>query len=118
VRVEATGLTTHPDVSFVCGPAARSGIDRTAVTNPTLVVEVTSPSTEDYDRGDKLSHYKQLPSLQAVLLVSHAGPRITLVERREEGWRVTDFRAGERVVLAEPAAELEVDRVYAALRDL
>jgi Uma2 family endonuclease len=51
-----------------------------AVVNPTLLVEVTSPSTEDYDRGDKLGHYKQLPSVLDVLLISHRRPQVTVVE--------------------------------------
>ena len=68
VRIEATDLTTFPDVSVVCGDRETAKIDPNAVVNPTLLVEVTSPSTEDYDRGEKLSHYKQLESLQAVLV--------------------------------------------------
>lgn len=70
LRVEATDLSTFPDVSVVCGEAIVR-IDRRAITNPILLVEVTSRSTEDYDRGDKLSHYKQIPSLRAVLFVSY-----------------------------------------------
>jgi Uma2 family endonuclease len=115
VRIEATGLTTYPDASFVCGPAQRSAIDRLAVTNPAILVEVTSPSTEDYDRGDKLSHYRQISSVQVVLIVSHAAPRITVVERDGDAWRTTDVRAGERVDLRAFAASFAVDDVYAVL---
>lgn len=76
---------------------------------------MTSPSTEDYDRGDKLSHYKQLPSLEAVLFVSHRSPRITVVRRGAEGWEETEVRSGERVVLRAPALTLAVDEVYAGV---
>jgi len=58
VRVESPDHTTFPDVSVVCGEPIMAAIDPNALTNPTLLVEVTSRSTEDYDRGDKLSHYK------------------------------------------------------------
>src|SRR5262249_20147686 len=68
VRVEETDLTTFPDGTVVCGERQSSPIDAHAVINPTLLVEVTSNSTEAYDRGEKLSHYKQIPSLVAVLL--------------------------------------------------
>jgi Uma2 family endonuclease len=118
VRVEATGLTTYPDASFVCGRIERADIDRLAVSNPTILVEVTSPSTEDYDRGDKLSHYKQIASLRAVFLVSHAGPRITVVERFEGGWHTTDVRAGEIARVTTPAIAIAVDAVYATLASL
>jgi len=56
VRIEATDLSTFSDVAVVCGPREVSAIDPNAVINPTLLFEVTSHSTEDYDRGEKLSH--------------------------------------------------------------
>src|SRR5688500_12791435 len=91
VRVEASGLSTFPDVSVVCGPIETSAIDSNAVTNPSILVEVTSRSTEDYDRSDKLSHYKQIPSLRAVLFVSHRMRRVTVVERAAAGWVETEL---------------------------
>lgn len=74
VRIDASDLSTFPDVSVICGEPFMSSLDANALSNPTLLVEVTSKGTEDYDRGDKLSHYKQLPSLQVVLFVSHRTP--------------------------------------------
>ena len=116
VRVESTALSAFPDASVVCGEARTSSIDGNALVNPTILVEVTSRSTEDYDRGDKLSHYKQLESLQAVLFVSHKTRRITIVERTTEdgrsGWRERDLRGGETVTLPVHGASLEVDDVY------
>lgn len=75
VRIEATDLTTFPDVTVVCGERQTSPVDPHAVTNPTILVEVTSHSTEDYDRGEKLANYKQISDLRAVLFVSHRVPR-------------------------------------------
>lgn len=115
VRIEATDLSTFPDVSVVCGPREVSAIDPNAVTNPTLLVEVTSPSTEDYDRGDKLGHYKQLPSLTAVLFVSHRRAQVTVIERSETGWEQREYRAGERVMVASPAFDFAVDELYAGI---
>ncbi len=115
VRVEATGLTTFPDVTIVCGERRVASIDANAVVNPTVLVEVTSSSTEDYDRGDKLSNYKQIPSLRAVLIVSHRQRRVSVIERTSPGWSVRDARAGERVELEDPALSLEVDDIYAGI---
>jgi Uma2 family endonuclease len=77
--------------------------------NPTLLVEVTSNSTEDYDRGEKLSHYKQCPSLRAVLIVSHRRRQVTVVERTETSWQTRECRSGEHVELADPAVSIPVD---------
>lgn len=115
VRVEANDFSTFPDATVVCGEREVSSMDRNAVLNPTLLVEVTSPSSEDYDRGEKLSQYQLLSSLRAVLLVSHRGARVTVVERTEEGWTERDVRSGERVLLAAPPLALDVDELYAGI---
>jgi Uma2 family endonuclease len=112
VRVEATGLTTYPDASVVCGPRQTARIDPHAMTNPTVLVEVTSPSTEDYDRGDKLSHYKQIPSLQAVIFVSHRLPQVTVIQRGRAGWEERHSRSGEQVKLTTPEIVFAVDDLY------
>jgi len=116
VRIEATGLSTFPDVTVVCGERQLAAFDRNAVTNPTLLVEVTSKSTEDYDRGDKLSHYRQCASVTAVAFVSHVRTQVTIVERAPDGWKVKEFRAGEDVVVSEPSLSFSVDEVYAGIR--
>lgn len=116
VRVEATDLSAFPDASVVCGPARTSAVDANALVNPTILVEVTSRSTEDYDRGDKASHYKQLESLQVILFVSHRSRRITVVERAAgEGparWMERELRGGEIVRLPVHGASFAVDAVY------
>lgn len=116
VRIEATDLSTFPDVTVVCGERHVSSIDRNAIVNPTLLVEVTSDSTEDYDRGAKLSHYQQCPSLRAVLFVSHRQARITVVERAGADWTTRDYGSGESVRLGEPQLELQVDELYAGIQ--
>jgi Uma2 family endonuclease len=68
VRIEATDLTTFPDASVVCGEQELSPVDPHGIKNPSLLFEVTSKSTEDYDRGEKLNHYKQI--------AWSAGPRL------------------------------------------
>lgn len=112
IRVEASDLSTFPDAAVICGEREVSCRDENAITNPTLLVEVTSKSTEDYDRGEKLSHYKQLPSLKAVLFVAHRTRRITVVERTAEGWTQREARGGEMVHVTSPALSFAVDSVY------
>jgi Uma2 family endonuclease len=113
VRVKATGLTTYPDVTVICGGAEEDPLSRHVALNPTLIAEVTSPSTEDWDRGDKLEHYKQIPGLQGCLLVSHRERKIDLVYRKPDGsW--TSRTAGPTESLSVPFLEctLTVDEIY------
>jgi Uma2 family endonuclease len=108
-----TGLTTYPDATVVCGKTLRATDDPIAVTNPCLLIEVTSPSTEDYDRGEKLRHYKSLPSVHEILIVSHRDHRLTLHRRNETGaWGTLEATAGNTVQLTSVAVALAVDEVY------
>jgi Uma2 family endonuclease len=113
IRVKATGLDTYPDVSVVCGYAERDLDDPNAVVNPTVLVEITSPSTEEYDRGEKLEHYKKIPSLREVLLVAHGERRVEVVRRLADGsWAPKSAGPGGSVTLVSLDAELSVDEIY------
>jgi Uma2 family endonuclease len=118
VRIAATDLTTYPDVSVVCGKVELDGKDAHAIINPTLVIEVTSPSSVDYDRGEKLRNYQQLDSVRAVIIVAHDTPRVTLVVRRGAGEWATSEHISGIARLADPAVELDIDHLYAAIAQL
>jgi Uma2 family endonuclease len=114
VRIEATDLSTYPDVSVVCGALETSAIDRNAMINPILLVEVLSDSTEAYDRGEKFAHYRRLPSLREYLLVSQREPRIESFRRSEQGiWMLAEAGSGETLTLAAlEGVHLDVDLIY------
>lgn len=111
VRVPATDLAAYPDLSIVWGPIERAADDPNAITNPRFLVEVTSPSTEEYDRGDKLSQYKQCASLEAVLLISHRRKQVTVVSRNGATWAEREVRGGERVEIGTEIA-FDVSELY------
>ncbi len=116
VRVVETGLATYPDVTVVCGELERDLENRDAAINPKLVVEVTSDSTESYDRTTKLAHYQRIPSLEAVLLVSHRERRFDVWVRAAEGtFSSSSFGPGEAVRIPALGVTLAVDDVYGDL---
>ncbi len=112
VRIPATGLATYPDVAVVCGRTQRASDDALAVVNPVLLVEITSNSTEEYDRGEKLRHYQHIPSVREILIVSHREPYLTLYRREYTEWVTFEARQREEVALASGPARLSVDDVY------
>jgi Uma2 family endonuclease len=112
IRIDSLDLSTYPDTSVVCGPVVPSPLDRNACTNPSILVEVTSRGTGDYDRGDKLSSYKQLPSLQSVVIISHRTKRVTVVARTPKGWDAHEARGSEDGVLSNPDVRFAVDALY------
>lgn len=116
VRVEATGLSTYPDVTVVYGPRQRAVEDAQAVTNPTLLVEVSSPSTEEYDCGDEFEHYRRLAALRQYVIVSHRERRVTVWSRGDDGtWAETTAVDGEHAELDSIAARLDVRALYDAI---
>jgi Uma2 family endonuclease len=113
VRVKATGLGTYPDVTVVCGSLELDPDDpkRHTVVNPKVIVEVLSPSTEEYDRGEKLDHYRQIDSLEEIVLVASEERRIDVWRRDGAAWaRVPS--AGELVRLSSIGCELPLPDVY------
>lgn len=86
VKVSATGLYTYPDVVVACGSPEFEDEEGDTLLNPTLIVEVLSPGTEQYDRGAKFEHYRRLPSLKEYLLVAQANPQVERFARLEAGW--------------------------------
>jgi len=117
VRILATGLATYPDVTVICGPSERDPESATHVTNPAVVVEVLSSGTADYDRGEKLEHYRRIASLEAIVLVDHGSPRIDLWTREGSAWRTRTFGEGEQLSLDTIGCTLAVDEVWAAARE-
>jgi Uma2 family endonuclease len=76
---------TYPDVLVVCGKAAYDEADSNTLTNPTVIIEVLSESTENYDRGRKFEHYRRLKSLQEYVLISQSRCQIERYQRRSDG---------------------------------
>jgi Uma2 family endonuclease len=114
VRVVATGLLTYPDVTIVCGKREVDQEDPLAVTNPTLIVEVTSRSTEEYDRGDRFEHYQGLSSLLEYVLVSHRERGVDVWRRSGSGWSCRSHADGEAAELTSVGARLDVRELYEA----
>ena len=106
-----SGLATYPDVTIICGAAERDETDPQAVTNPALIIEVLSRSTEEYDAGDKFEHYKTLPSLQQYVLVSHRERSLEVWTLGADGWRQRIVREGEAAELS-IGARLDVRELY------
>lgn len=90
VHVPATGLYAYPDVSVACGERLYEDDKPPSLLNPVVLVEVSSDSTEDYDRGKKFLHYQGIESLREYLIVSHREQRIDHHRRLDTGqWLVT-----------------------------
>jgi Uma2 family endonuclease len=85
IRIDTADLSTYPDVSVVCGGVQLDDADRHAITNPRVIVEVLSRSTENYDRGPKFELYQNLDSFQEYVIVYQTEARIVHYVRQDDG---------------------------------
>jgi Uma2 family endonuclease len=115
IRIVATGLATYADATVICGAPIRDPASPTHVTNPSVIVEVLSRSTEVYDRGEKREHYQQIASLREYVLVAQDRRAIEVHARTPGGdWQHVVYGPGQRVELASIGVVFSVDELYDA----
>ncbi len=114
VRVDATDLYTYPDISVVCGDVQYTDGHQDMLENPVVIVEVLSPSTEGYDRGEKFVHYQFLSSLTDYLLISQKTMRVEhYLRQNDDQWLMTVYSSPEAsVVIASIGCVLHLAEVY------
>lgn len=98
VKVSASGLYTYPDVTVACGAIQLEDQHADTLLNPSVIVEVLSPSTEKYDRGEKFAHYRRLPSLQEYVLVTQERMRVEHYARSGDQWVLTELNQPDAVL--------------------
>jgi len=97
VRADQARQYSYPDVVVVCGEPQFQDNEDDVLLNPTVVVEVLSPSTEAKDRGEKFLRYRQIASLTDYLLITQNERRVEQFTKQSDGsWRLVEtFDAGE-----------------------
>ncbi len=114
IYVESVGLATFPDGAVICGGLEQHAASPTATAlNPTVLLEVTSDSSEEYDTQEKLEHYQTIPTLRDYIVVSHRERRITVYSRNDDGSLKSRVGiTGGRVQVQSLGADLIVDEIY------
>ncbi len=113
VKIPFTGLYTYPDISIICGtPEFEDNILDTLL-NPTVIIEVLSSSTEQYDRGKKFQHYRTIESLHDYILIAQDSYRIEHFGRQGRQWILTDAKGLDAsVTLPSIECSLPLSEVY------
>lgn len=99
VRIPSSDFYAYPDVVVVCGRPRFEDDNFDTLTNPALIVEVLSKSTEAFDRGGKFARYRTIPSLKDYVLVSQEAVCLEHFSRQESGRRLLSASAGLENVL-------------------
>ncbi len=114
VRIDLADACTYPDIAALCGERRFHDERRDVITNPSLIVEVLSKSTEAYDRGDKFALYRRLPSLREYLLLSQERMAAELYTRQADGrWLLSTFdRADQEIPLESVDCAVPMAEIY------
>lgn len=109
MKVQAGNVFYYPDVMAVCTPVEPSSLYQT---QPVLLVEVLSDSTESKDRLEKLVAYQSIPSVREYVLVAQDKVAIDIYRRCEDGWQLESFSYGDTVTLASLNYQTKADTFY------
>ncbi len=110
VRLDETGLYCYPDLTIVCGEPAFAATRPVTLLNPRVIIEVLSETTEEYDRGAKVAHYRHRASVDLILLIDSRRRMVERQQRNPDGtWILSEHMSGMVAVLEH---EVPLDELY------
>lgn len=113
IHIAANGLSTYPDVSIVCDEIRVDAIDSDAITNPAIIVEVLSKSSESYDRGKKFDLYRELESLREYILIAQDEPQVErFVRQPDDSWLMTVTKGLDAALELQSTCRLLLSEIY------
>lgn len=114
LRIAALGKYFYPDITVICGEPRFADDYVDNLLNPTVVIEVLSPSTEAHDRGEKFESYRTVESLREYLLIAQDRYHLDHFVRQDDGsWLLNDASGLESVIhLPSIGCELPLAEVY------
>jgi Uma2 family endonuclease len=120
IKIEQSGLYTYPDGSVIWGEPKFLGNRRDVILNPMLIVEVLSPSTEDYDRGKKFESYRTIASFQEYLVVHQDRRHVEHYSKQDDGsWVLREYLGAEGPVLVgRLGVRIELAELYESALDV
>lgn len=113
IHIEKNSLFTYPDI-FVCGDVETRNNDDWNILNPTVIVEILSPSTRDYDRGQKFKLYRDIPSLKEYILIDSEFINVEVFFLNDEGhWELREYKSTEDFfILKSVQVQLDLKEIY------
>ncbi|MCO5239898.1 MAG: Uma2 family endonuclease [Chitinophagaceae bacterium] len=99
VHIEANTLFTYPDISIICGEPETLNNDNWNVVNPAVIIEILSPSTKNYDRGEKFKLYRDIPTLKEYILVDSENIHIEIFRLNQSNhWELEEYSSSEETL--------------------
>ncbi len=114
IHIPENSLFTYPDLSIVCGDVLLAEVDEDSIIQPTVIFEILSPSTKNYDRGEKFRLYRDIPSLKEYILIDPLSIKIEAFRLNDTGfWELEEFKSMDGIFKLESVgAVLPVAEIY------
>jgi Uma2 family endonuclease len=114
IHIPFNTLFTYPDISVFCGDVQTRNDDEWNALNPTVLVEVLSPSTKNYDRGDKFKLYRDIPTLKEYVLIDSTAVSVEIFTVNQNGlWELREYKsAAETAKLYSLSVDLSLTEIY------
>ncbi|MBX3240678.1 MAG: Uma2 family endonuclease [Chitinophagaceae bacterium] len=118
IHIESNTLFTYPDISIICGEPETLNNDNWNVLNPDVIIEILSPSTKNYDRGEKFKLYLDIPTLKEYILVDSESIHIEIFRLNEaRHWELEEYKSAEETLYIQTINEnIPVADIYAGVK--
>ncbi|MBK8669212.1 MAG: Uma2 family endonuclease [Saprospiraceae bacterium] len=114
IHIPKNSFFTYPDISIICGQPEMTDTIKDTVVNPSVIMEILSKSTYDYDKGQKFTLYRDIVSLKEYILIDSMSVRVEHYYKNDDGsWTLKDYRTiDDKIHIQTIAADLLLSDVY------
>ncbi|MFT4017842.1 MAG: Uma2 family endonuclease [Agriterribacter sp.] len=118
IHIEANTLFTYPDISIICGEPETHNDDDWNILNLAVIIEILSPSTKNYDRGEKFKLYRDIPTLKEYILVDSESVHIEIFRLNAVGhWELEEYKSTEKIIYIKTVDEhIPVADIYEGVK--
>ncbi len=118
IYIPENSLFTYPDISIICGDIITLNDDDWNILNPSVIIEVLSPGTKDYDRGGKFKLYRDIPTLKEFILVDSETVNIEAFRINDRGyWELEEYKeTGTALLIKTIGVAISVEEIYEGIK--
>jgi Uma2 family endonuclease len=114
IHIPENSLFTYPDLAIICNELISSDIDEDSFIQPAIIFEILSPSTRQYDRGEKFRLYRAIPNLKEYVLIDSESINIEAFRINEKGfWELHEYKSvDEQLALPSLSIAISIQEIY------
>lgn len=114
IHIPKNTLYTYPDISIVCGEIETTDDKFDTVTNPSVIIEILSSTTRNYDKGEKFTLYREIDSLQEYILIDSERIMVEkFIRNADKSWQLTEYKTIEQSFSIETVGiEMQLTDIY------